>query len=160
MGWTKLETVQEAYAELAMAGYVFDSTPEELQRAGRRLDLMMATWDGRGIQLGYSQSLSPSALDLNADTGLPLSAMETVVANLAIALAPGEGKALHSRTLQIAKDGLDTLLAAAALPRQQQLREGLPLGAGNKRRGTFVTTPDTSQLQVEEGDGGDLDFIT
>jgi hypothetical protein len=48
-------------------------------------------------------------------------------------------------------------MAAAAVPAQQQLRAGLPLGAGNKGpRAIFVPTPDTSPLR--QSDSGDLEF--
>ncbi len=50
MGWTKGEIVQKAYAELALAGYVYDLEPEEMQEALTTLDLQMAEWQTRGIE--------------------------------------------------------------------------------------------------------------
>lgn len=158
--WTKRQIVEEAYAEMAMAGYIFDSTPEALQRAGRRLDMMMAGWDARGIQVGYALAVSPDDLDLDADAGIPLNALEAVVTNLALRLCAGVGKVPHPSTKDKAEEGLSTLMAAAAMPAEQQLRVGLPLGAGNKGSTTngriYVTNPDTGPLTV--GDGGDLEF--
>ena len=156
MGWTKLQLVEEAYAELGLAGYVFDMAPEELERAGRRLDLMMATWDSKGIRVGYNSSTGPDTLDISADSGIPLTAVEAVVTNLAMRLCPGEGKGPHPTTREKAKEGYDALMSAAAVPSMQQLRGGMPLGAGNKRRGVFTPTPDTAPLQQSES--GDLEF--
>ena len=42
--WTKTLLIEEAFGELALAGYVYDLRPEEMQAAGRRLETMMATW--------------------------------------------------------------------------------------------------------------------
>lgn len=156
MAWTKLQICEEAYAELMLAGYTFDLQPEELERAGRRLDLMMATWDAKGIHVGYNSSADPDTLDLAADSGLPLTAVEAVITNLALRLCPGEGKEPHPDTREKAKEGLDSLMAAAAIPSLQQMRGGMPLGAGNKGRGTFAPTPDLAPLQVSES--GDLEF--
>jgi len=158
VSWTIRQLCEEAYAELALAGYVFDLTPEEMQRAGRRLSTMMANWDARGIALGFTLATTPEGVDLDADSGLPQHALEPVFLNLAIRLAPGKGKALSGATLSRAKEGYDALVADAAAPQTQQLRQGLPLGAGNKPRyQRFVTPPDTSDIQL--GEGGDLDFL-
>mgnify|MGYP003525752305 CR=1 FL=1 len=53
MGWTKRQFVTQAFEEIGLAAYVFDLTPEQLQSALRRLDSMMASWNAKGIRLGY-----------------------------------------------------------------------------------------------------------
>ena len=86
MSWTKRQLVSEAFAELALAGYVFDIAPEEEQAALRRLDTLMATWSGQGVQVGYAIGLTPQSSNIDDDSGLPLVAVEAVaVTSAAIA---------------------------------------------------------------------------
>ena len=159
--WTKRQLVEEAYAELALAGYVFDLQPEELQRGLRRLDAMMATWDGKSIRIGYRMPATPDDSDLDDESGIPDSAAETVFLNLAIRLAPGGGKQISTDTRMSARQGYDTLLYAAARPQEQQFPNTLPYGAGNKPWRTvdrpFFPVPDDSPLQISQG--GDLDIL-
>jgi len=159
MSWTKRQLCEEAFAELALAGYSFDLQPEEMQRALRRLDSMMATWDAKGIRVGYRLPASPDASDPDEDSGLPDTAAETVYLHLALRLAPGEGKQISQDTRRAARDGYEALLFEAARPRQQQFPHTMPLGAGNKpglTGRTFMPAPDTNPLQV--ADGGSLDL--
>jgi hypothetical protein len=53
MGWSKQDLIDQAFQQIGLAGYVFDLSPEQLQSALKTLDTMMATWNGRGIRLGY-----------------------------------------------------------------------------------------------------------
>lgn len=157
MSWTKKQLVEEAFADLALAGYVFDLTPDELQTALRRMDTMIATWDAKGIRIGYLLPSSPDTSDLDSPSGLPDHAVEAVYLNLAIRIAAGKGKMLPPQTLATAKDALDVLYLAAAQPRAQQLPGHFPLGAGNRRVRAFTRRPDTSILQVD--DAGNLEIL-
>lgn len=162
MAWTKLQLVDEAFGELALAaGPGFDVTPEERGRLLRRLDSMLATWAAKGVRIGYAFPSSPEASDLNADSGIPDSAAETVFLNLAKRGAPSFGKQLSAETLKNAREGYDTLLWAAARPVEQQLPHTMPRGAGNKPWRTanraFLPRPDTDPLRNQ--DSGDLDIL-
>lgn len=160
MGWTKEQLIDEAFAELRLAGYTFDIEPEEKLTALRRMDTMMATWEAKGIRVGYPLPSSPDDSNLSDDSGLPDAAVEAVFLNLAKRLAPGFGKQLSVGTLQAARDGYDTLLWAAARPPQQQLPSTLARGAGNRpwrnAVSPFFLAPDTDPLSVSSG--GDLDI--
>lgn len=162
MSWTKRSIVQESFAELALAGYEFDLSPEEQQTGVRRLDLMMAEWagPGKGLRLGYNVGLSPDGSDLDTDSGLQVYAIRTVVCSLAIDLAATFGKSVLPSTIATARSGMQQLLVSAAFPAEQQLPNTLPRGAGSKPWRTtnqpFMPTPDTSPLQV--GDDGALQF--
>lgn len=159
--WTKRDIITEAFAELSLAGYEFDIQPEEEQTALRRLDTMMATWEARGIRLGYALPASPDDSDPDQDSGLPDGATEAVYLNLAVRLAPGFGKVLAGDTRKAARDAFEPLLWAAAAPREQQLPQVLPRGAGNKalrRTGNpFNPPPDGSPLRA--AGNGDLDIL-
>lgn len=160
MGWTKRQFVTQAFEELGYADYVFDLEPEQLQGAVRRLDAMMATWNGRGLRLGYPMPSSPELTDLDTESDVPDAANEAIYLNLACRLAPTIGKTLAMDTRQWARDAYRQLLLKSAKPGEMQFPNTLPKGAGNKpwRYGdddAFMPTP-SDPLTV--GDDGPLEF--
>lgn len=160
MAWSKAQLVGDVFAEIALAGHVFDTEPEEQQQAARRLEMMLANWEGRGITLGFSFASDHSAIDLSVDSGLPLAAIETVVINAAKRIAASFGKSLTPQQLQDAHDSFKVLQRAAAFPTEVQMPAVMPRGAGVKPwrvSRPFVNVPDTTPLSI--GDGGDLDIL-
>jgi hypothetical protein len=160
-GWTKEELIVEAFAEIGIASYQFDVSPEERQTALRRLDTMMATWEGLGIRMGYRFASTPRTSKIADPSGITDAAAETVYLNLAIRLAPGFGKTPSHDTKVSARAGYNALLIIAAQPQQQQFPSTLPLGAGNKatRRGEQRFFPQPSDDQIPVASGGDLDIL-
>lgn len=146
MGYSKRQFIAAAYDEIGMAGYVFDLTPEELQAAMRRLDGMMAEWNGRGIRLGYPIPGSPQDSDLDEPSEVPDSANEAIIANLGIRLASKHGKTVSPTTLFIAKAAYNTVLSRACFPPEMQFPASMPAGAGNKPLlntvSTYLTPPE------------------
>jgi len=133
MGWTKREIINQAFEEIGLAGYVFDLQPQQLEGALRRLDAMMATWNGKGIRLGYPLPSSPADSDLDQETGVPDNAIEAMVLNLAVRLAPGFGKTVSPDTKGNAKRAYNEIVANSAMPIEMQLgSQTIPSGAGNK----------------------------
>lgn len=132
MGYSKRQFVAAAFEEIGLASYVFDLQPEQLQSALRRLDAMMADWNGKGIRLGYPLPGSPQDSELDEPTLVPDSANQAILTNLAIRLAPSYGKMLMPETKAVAKDSYNTLLQRATAPIPQQLPATMPSGAGNK----------------------------
>ena len=132
MGYSKRQFVTAAFEEIGLASYVFDLQPEQLQSALRRLDSMMADWNGKGIRLGYPIPGSPQFSDLDEPSEVPDSANEAIITNLAIRIAPGYGKQVMPDTKATAKETYNTLLSRAAVPMEQQLPGTMPSGAGNK----------------------------
>lgn len=161
MTWTKRQLINEAYAELALAGYEFDITAEELQTAIRRMDSMIAAWEIRGVRLGYPLPSAPDGSDLDDSSGVPDGAVEAVYKNLAIGLAATFGKALTPETKSLARSAFEPLMWAAAQPQRQQFPDTLPLGAGNKGFGNtgrvFFPAPDLDPLRISQG--GDLSIL-
>lgn len=159
MGWTKEQFVRQAYAELALADYDFDLQPEEVQDGLRRLDSMMATWNGKGIRLAYPVSPNPDDIDGDQDSNVPDAAREAVYSNLAIRLAPGKGKQLSQDTRNTAKEGYDMLISRAAMPNQIQFPQTMPRGSGNKPwrniNDQFMPRPCDGILA---GDDGPIEF--
>lgn len=150
MGWTKRQHVEQAFTELAL-GRGFDLDPEQLEDGLRRLDSMMALWDGKGIRLGYALPSSPDASNIDDDSGLPDTANEAVYLNLAIRLAPGYGKTISPDTRMLAKQAYDALLVDAAQPPAHAARS-VPVGAGGKpwRTGRTFTSPPADPLLADD----------
>jgi len=132
MGYSKRQFVAAAFEEIGLASYVFDLSPEQLQSALRRLDAMIADWNGKGILLGYPLPGSPQDSDLDEPTLVPDSANQAILTNLAIRIAPSYGKVVMPETKAVAKDSYNTLLQRATMPPEQQLPATMPAGAGNK----------------------------
>ena len=156
MGWTKREYITQALEEIGLANYVFDLTPEQLQSALRRLDTMIAQWNGYGIRLGYPLVNDPSDADLDTVTMVPDFANEAIITNLGVRLAPSYGKVVMPETKSQARDGYKTLLQRFAMPPEQQMPGSLPRGAGHKDPETPYIRPPRDPLLA--GDDGELDF--
>lgn len=132
MGYSKRQFVAAAFEEIGLASYVFDLQSEQFQSALRRLDAMMAEWNGKGIRLGYPLPNSPQDSDLDEPTLVPDWANEAIITNGAVRIAPGFGRTPMADTKITAKAAYNTLLSRAAMPMEQQFPNTLPAGAGNK----------------------------
>lgn len=132
MGYSKRQFIYAALEEIGLASYVFDLQPEQLEAARRRLDAMMADWNGKGIRLSYPIPASPQDGSIDEPTYVPDSAYEAIICNLGIRLAPSYGKQVMNETKATAKQGYDTLLQRATFPLEQQFPNTMPSGAGNK----------------------------
>ena len=130
MSWTKREFVNQAFEEIGFA-YGYDLDPDQLQSALRKLDGMMAQWNGKGIRLGYPLSSSPSSTTLDQDSEVPDYANEAIYLNLALRIAPGFGKMPSRELKQFAKQAYNALLSRSTMPNERQITN-LPKGAGNK----------------------------
>lgn len=131
MGYTRRDFVDGALTEIGYANYAFDVGAEQLEAVKRRLDSMMAEWNARGLRLGYPLPSSPAESDLADETGVPDSAYEAIITNLAVRIAPQFGKQVMAETKRAAKGAYNTLLSLAAMPEEMQLPR-MPSGAGNK----------------------------
>jgi hypothetical protein len=159
MGYSKRQFVYAALEEIGLASYVFDLQPEQLETARRRLDAMMADWNGKGIRLGYPIPSSPEQGSIDEETYVPDSAYEAIICNLGIRLAPSYGKQVMMETKATAKQGYDILLQRATFPQEKQFPNTLPSGAGNKPYRTddnpFLRGPVSS---VDAGPDGPIEL--
>lgn len=135
MGWTKQQLIDEAFSELALQGYIFNVGPDEQTSALRRLDSMMAMWNGKGIRLGYPIPSSADNSTLDQDSNVPDWANEAVFLNLAIRLCGGFGKLPPAATMATAKEAYAVVMQRMAMPQQTQMPSTMPIGAGNRRWG-------------------------
>ena len=158
MGYTKRQLVEGAFAEIGMDPEEFDLPASLLQHGLRALDRMMATWNTKGIRLAYFLPSTPEASDLDTESGIPDSAWEAVVANLALRIAPSRGKTPSRETKVAAKTALNALMIHSSFPPVSQPRS-VPVGAGNKpwQNGIGIfTTGQDAPLRIDEE--GDLEF--
>jgi hypothetical protein len=153
MGWTKRQIIEQAFEEIGLASYVYDLSADQLESALRRLDMMVASWHSKNIEIGYPLTTSPQNSNIDEETQTSLNSNEALALNLAVRLAPSYGKTLAPETKVAAKALYDQLLVDAAAPIEQQYVKTLPLGAGYKRtERVFVDTPNLNPLQVGEND--------
>jgi len=156
MGWKKRDFVTQAFEEIGYASYIYDAMPEQLESVLLSLDAMMATWNAKGIRVGYPISSSPSGADLDQETNVPDAANEAIYTNLAKRIAPRFGKMLSQETKQAAKEGYDALLIKTAMPMEMQLPNTMPAGAGSRtwrtNNGPFLKTPVDPLLAGQDDD--------
>lgn len=158
MSWTKRQFVLQAFEEVGYASYAYDLQPEQLQAGLRRLEAMMATWNGRGVRLGYPLSSDPANADLNDASNVPDASNEAIYTNLAIRIAPIVGKQVSIETKAVARSSYMELLSRFTMPQEQQLPSTMPSGAGSKpwRTDTPFVSPPSDPLDV--GEDGPLQF--
>ena len=159
MGYSKRQFITAALEEIGLASYVFDMQPEQLDTSRRRLDAMMADWNGKGIRLGYPIPSSPQDGDLDEETNVPDSAYEAIICSLGIRLAPSYGKTVMAETKVVAKQGYDILLQRATYPLEKQLPNTMQSGAGTKPwrvyDNPFVRPP---YFPVDAGPDGPIEY--
>ena len=155
MGWTKRQFVEQAFDEIGYASYAYDLTEEQIQVAKYRLDSMMATWNGRGITLGYPLQTNQVTDDLDSATDVPDYAIEAIYTNLAIRVSGSVGKTVPSETRKVARQGFRILVLRSDKAKEMQYPETLPRGAGNKPYvydRDYFPKPDEN-LEIFDGDG-------
>lgn len=132
MGWTKNQFILGAFNEIGLSGYVYDLTPDQMQTALYMLDAMMASWNAKGIRIGYPLPSSQASSTLDQDTDVPDASNEAIYTNFAIRLAPSYGKTVSPDTKIAAKDSYQALLSRFMQIIPQQLPSTMPAGQGNK----------------------------
>jgi hypothetical protein len=157
MSYTCRQFVEAAFAEIGLGSAVIDLQPEDLQYGLQRLDAMMATWNALGIRLGYPIPLSPMSNDLDALTGVPDSANEGIITNLAIRIGPKYGKVISEDTKKLASSSYDVLMIRSAMPSEYQFSALMPRGAGNKTR-TYDNYMPNPNDPVKSGGDGAIEF--
>jgi len=130
MGYTKLQIIEGACAEIGFASYDFDLQPEQLESFRKRLDALMTYLNGCGIRLGYTPSANPDGGDLQTDSNIPDWANEAIITNLALRIAPMLGKTVLQDTKMAAKRGMNLLHQRMASPPPKVKMGDIPRGAG------------------------------
>ena len=161
MSYTKRQFVTAAFQEIGLADYVFDLQPEDLQNAVRRLDSMLAEWNGKGIRISFPLPSSPELTDLDTESNVPDYANEAIITGLAVRIAPSYGKQVSRESKIIARQAYNTVLQRSTTPPQMQFPSQLPRGAGQKpwRYGNSNPFFGTPADPVQVGPDGDLELF-
>lgn len=133
MSWTKKQIIEQAFAEIGIASFTFDTTADERENSLRILDTMMAEWTTKGIVFAptvYPATVNPGGGDIDAETNAPNDAVAPMYYNLALRLAPGFGKTPSNQTMLDAKSGFSLLAQAITVPTIRMV--GMIRGAGAK----------------------------
>lgn len=158
MAWTKRDYILQAFEEIGLGSYAFDLTPDQWQAALRRLNGLMATWNAKGIRLGFPLPSSPNADDLDAEATVPDRAGEAIVLQLAIRLAPSYGKAVSMETKVAAREAYNAMLTHYTHPIEMQFQGTLQVGAGNKPINIDRPFFDQPFTTVDAGPDSPIDF--
>lgn len=149
--WTKQQFIDESLAEIGIDAETYSVTSNDYARALKRLDAMVATWDNRGITVGYPMHDDPANSALTEETDVPDRARDPIIYGLAVKLASMYGRQVMRETKLAARDGLQSLALFATRPESTvKLPERLPIGSGHKTyRRKFVVNVD--QISTDEG---------
>lgn len=134
MAFTKRQIVEGALGDLALASYVFDITPDELQAALLRIESMLRTWAALNIYTGYLLPTTPAVSDPDDDSGMGDLYEEAVRTNGALRIATLFGKAASAELRLAATLAYQGMLVPRKIP-SMQLPRTLPVGSGNRMYG-------------------------
>lgn len=132
MGWTNRQIIKDAFAESGDSDYYYDIEPEDLQKALRKLVVIMAALDDDGIRFGYPLLSSPEDGDLDQETNIPDFAISCVLPMLALSLCSMMGREPSRELKKEAKSGKNRLYRKYVKIEQMEMPASVPLGAGYK----------------------------
>lgn len=133
MAWTKQQYIEQAFAEIGLAAYVFDLTPDQLNIVMRRLDGMIASWTANGVNIGYPLPSNPDDASLAEVCNVPDYAHEAIYLGLACRIGPMFGKTVAPETKQYAEGAYGQMMNNVARPTPERfLPNTLPRGQGTK----------------------------
>jgi hypothetical protein len=144
MPWTKRDLLKQAFAEIGIADYEFDTQPEMMQHGLRVLDLLVAEWATRGVRIGFSGGDGKGRVD--ADLQVPEWAVRPLYLSVAMDIASTYGKQPSQRTMTAQHQAYSAMLARVARPKERQFYGYA--GQGN-RRGVIV--PEPQPLMTDTG---------
>jgi len=156
MSWTKKQLIIAAFDEIGIASYEFDLQQGQYESALNKLDSMMASWNGKGIRLGYPLSSSQEASELDGDSLVPDWSYEAVYLNLALRLAPSFGKVVMPELKQHAKDAYDLIVTRTNEMPKVRL-SGMLSGQGSKPWRNSATTISTTPIPTTDGAGDTIE---
>lgn len=136
---TKQTLVNMAFEEIGLAGYEFDATPEEQASALRRLDALMRVWQGPGnnIRLNYNFPGIFGAGDLSDPSGIPDTAIDATIQQLALRIMPAIGKSMSPESRVAYAQNMTALRTAFVFIPQRQIPRTTAIGSGNKPFSTW-----------------------
>ncbi len=130
---TKRSLIGQAYIECALNNWEYDITPEEMDKALTRLDMLEAELRGRGIDLNYNAPAIIGHGDLDDELGCSDQAFFGLAVLLAQRLCPSMGKKLSQESRETLNAAMKAVRSAAnQLVPTMRLARGTPMGSGNR----------------------------
>lgn len=151
---TKRFILDQAFDEIGLAGYVFNLSGSDLMSAIYKLDAMVASWESLSTSIGWVFSANPLDADPDQQITVPDAALQPLIANLAVRLAPAFGKQVSIETKSAAIMGLNALRTRFVSIPDKVYPDNLPIGTGNRLPLANNFYPVTNPLEVN---GGELD---
>jgi len=125
---TVRDIITDALEDLVVKADEAPIEASEAKTAIRILNRMMHQFASQGINLGYTEVNS-----LDDEITVPLGAMDGIVANLAMRLAPKYlSSGVPAALALAAEEGYNTMLLIAVQPGYTRFPSTLPYGSGNE----------------------------
>jgi len=124
---TANNVITDALQEILVQAAESPLTPDEYATAIRYLNRMMSAWALSGVNIGYTEVTS-----LGDVLTVPSGAIEGIISNLALKLAPMFGAEIPITLLQKASDGLKAIEHTAVRVFPTSFGSTLPIGSGNE----------------------------
>lgn len=134
MAVRKSDLVRDALTKLGIVDYDYDIDPAEFRTGLIAMEVMIASWDARGIKFGYIIAPTPEEAKGEDDAGIPDIARKAIIYNLAIEMADSYGKTVSQTTAAGASSGMSDLLSAIQYIPSVQYPRNMPRGSGNTLR--------------------------
>jgi hypothetical protein len=150
-GPTKRRIIELAFGDLAMTGYEFGRTPEEVADAMDRLDALMYEWPYSELGFAHSDYGTGSAEELS---GIPFDCMNAVAAALALRLAAAFGREFSGEARGNLSRAMMHLHGKVASVPSMPFDRNSPAGAGHRGSGPFL--PVDTVEDSDPDDPGDL----
>jgi hypothetical protein len=137
MSWTKRNFIETAYAGIGLSKDNYTISPSDFEKALSFGDGMVSSWQGKfGYGVGWPVHDDPDDSSVDEETYVSLTLSECVWSNLALRIAASIGKQVLPDTKTLASSSYKTMSAKFSKPRGKSLPQGVPLGGGNRWRGS------------------------
>lgn len=154
----KGQIVNVALKHLAIAGSMLNPSPEDEGDFLTFLEMMVASWTNKGIQIGYKLSEWGIDPDASEDSGIAVDDASALATNLAVYGANTKGLLTPPALRSEAYQAYLGLFSAELI--QRESNSMLPTGSGNTYEGNYLSDfqPIDDNMTVEND--GNLDTLT
>jgi hypothetical protein len=152
MADTAATLIKDSLGEISVSAAEYEPTGEMLSSGIRFLNRMMTSWASNGLSLGYTVVTGPSD-----SITVPDGALDGIMTNLALRLAPRYDAQVTPELALAAKDGKAAIRKIAVTVTATSHPCTLPIGSGNEDHiggpllDKFYACPEDTVLTEEGG---------